>query len=71
LSFDNSGLESLNKFHIALLDSEILGEIAFDLGEKGQVLKAILMKKDMKNGDLINFDGLYNLELVKDHVPEI
>ena len=71
MSFDNSGLESLNKFHIALFDSEILGEIAFDLGEKGQVLKAIFMEEDMKNGDLIYFDGLYNLELVKDHVPEV
>lgn len=55
MSFDNSGLESLNKFHIALLDSEILGEIAFDLGEKGQVLEAIFMEEDMKNGDLIDF----------------
>jgi hypothetical protein len=48
-----------------------LGEIAFDLGEKGQVLEAIFMEEDMKNGDLIDFYWLYNLELVKDHVPEV
>ena len=45
LPLDDSGLEPVDQLHVALLDTEGLGEVALDLGEQGQVFEAVFMEE--------------------------